>query len=333
MTKFKVIRIDRFGSQIKFSEELAALKGIDVELCGRDAVTEDEMIEALKDADVAITGAAAFTRKAFESLPKLRGVIRTGVGYDTIDISAATDNGVLIVNNPAPAWCAQEVSNQAMLLMLACAKKLVKLHNLTVSGNWRQAQGAVMPCECIHGQTMGIIGCGAIGRTIAKKALAFAMNVLGYDPYLPRETAEKAGIKLVDLETLLKESDYVMVQSLLSEETWHILGDAQFNLMKESSFVINCARGECIDEAALIQALQKGKIAGAGLDVFENEPPKPDNPLFSMENVTVTPHCASWSTMAFKTMNKAVGEEAAQMLRNQRPEYVVNPDVQSKFGL
>jgi D-3-phosphoglycerate dehydrogenase len=333
MAEYKIVRVDRSGSQVKFSDELEALAGLDVEFYGADAVTEDEIIKALKDADAAITSSAVFTRKVFENLPKLRAVIRTGVGYDTIDVQAATDNGILLVNNPAQAWCAEEVSNQAILLMLACAKKLVKLHNLTISGEWRKAQAAVMPCECIHGQTAGIIGCGAIGRAIVKKALAFDMRVIVFDPYVTPEAARKLGVESTGLPALLSQADYVLVQTPLTNETFHLLGEQQFNLMKPSAFIINCARGECIDEPALIRALEQGKITGAGLDVFENEPPKPDNPLFTMDNVVVSPHCASWSTMAFRTMNKMIGVQAAQILRKERPDTVVNSDCVSKFGI
>jgi D-3-phosphoglycerate dehydrogenase len=333
MAEFKIVRVDRFGSQIKFSDERDALAGLDVDLSGADAVTEEEIIQVLKDADVAITAAAAFTRKVFENLQKLRAVIRTGVGYDTIDVQAATDNGILLVNNPAQNWCAEEVSNHSILLMLSCARKLVKLHSLTSKGKWREAQSAVMPCECIHGQTAGIIGCGAIGKAIAKKALAFNMRVIVYDPYLPQDTARNLGFELTDLPALLSRSDYVLVQMPLNNETFHMLSDQQFSMMKSSAFLINCARGECIDEPALIKALRQGKIAGAGLDVFENEPPKQENPLFAMENVIVTPHCASWSTAAFQKMNKNIGKQAACIIRKEWPDSVVNNDCVSKFGI
>jgi D-3-phosphoglycerate dehydrogenase len=333
MAEYKIVWVDRSGSHDKFSDELDALTDLDVELCGEDAVTEEEIISALKDTDVAITASAKFTRKVFENLPKLRAVIRAGVGYDTLDVQAATDNGILLINNPAQNWCAEEVSNQAILLMLACTKKLVKLHNLTVSGEWHKAQAAAMPCECIHGQTVGIIGCGAIGRVIVKKVLAFDMRVIVFDPYVTPEVARKLGVESADLQTLLSQSDYVLLQTPLTNETFHLLGEQQFNLMKPSAFVVNCARGECIDESAFIDALEQGKIAGAGLDVFENEPPKPDNPLFAMDNVVVSPHSAFWSTTAFHIMKKMIGVQAAQILRKEWPDTVVNGACISKFGI
>lgn len=330
---YKVIRVDAFGSKIDLADELEALKNLDVEIFGVDAVSEDEIIEAIKDADVALTAGAMFTRKVLESLPKLRAIIRYGVGYDTIDVKAATELGIMLINNPAPVWCDEEVSNQAITLMLACARKVVKLHNLIVKGEWKQAQSSVLPAVSIHGQVAGIIGCGAIGRMLAKKARTFDMEIIGYDPYLDPKVAHENGIKTVSLIEVFEKSDFIFVQTLLNEETYHMIGKEQFDLMKSSAYIINCARGEVIDEIAMIEALKNGKIAGAGLDVFENEPPEPDNPLFKMDNVTVTPHCASWSTEAFKVLRKAVGIEAAQVLNGIVPAYLVNKEVKPRFNM
>ena len=328
-----VLRIDRDGDQIDLSVEREALAESGAELRGVSAVTEEEIIAAAANADVVITAAARFTRRVMASLPKLRAIIRYGVGYDTIDLAAATELGVLVINNPAPAWCAEEVSNQAMLLLLACAKKLVKLHSLTASGNWREAQSSVLPMASVHGQVAGLIGCGAIGGAIVRKAKAFGMDVLVYDPYLDAESAGALGAVRTNLPDLLTRSDFVLLQTPLTDETRSMIGAEQLKLMKNSAYLINCARGEVIDEAALIEALQNGRIAGAGLDVFEQEPPHPDNPLFRMDNVALTPHCASWSTVAFHTLYQAVGKETAQVLRGEMPEYVVNKEASPRFPI
>lgn len=330
---YTVIRVDSNGSKIDLTEETAALKGIDAEIFGVDAVTEQEIIEAVKNADVVLTAAAKFTRRVMECLPKLKAIIRYGVGYDTIDVKAATELGILLVNNPADVWCDEEVSNQAIALMLACARKIVKLHNLIVGGEWKSAQSSVMPAVSIHGQVAGIIGCGAIGRKIASKLKAFNIEILGHDPYLDPKSAEHNGIRLVSMAQLLKNSDFVFVQTLLNDETYHMIGEEQFALMKKDAYIINCARGEVIDEKAMIKALEEKRIAGAGLDVFENEPPSADNPLFKMDNVTTTPHCASWSTEAFKTLRKSVGTETAQVLNNILPKSVVNKEVKPRFNV
>lgn len=331
MAKYKIVRIDFNGSRIGLKEELEGLQGLDYEFKGVDAETEDELIEGLKDADVAITSRADFTRRVLENVPKLRGVIRMGVGYDNVDVDAATDNGVLVINNPSPVWCVEEVSNQSILLMLAITRKFVKGHNFVISGEWRSAQAAMLPQECIHGQTMGIIGCGNIGRCVAKKGKAFGMKLVGYDPYVSEEEAQESGITLVSLDELLNISDFVMVQPNLTDETHHILDDEAFSKMKPTAFVINTSRGGCIDEEALIRALEEKKIAGAGLDVLEQEPPRKDNPLLKMDNVLFTPHSASWTTVAFQTLNRSIGYEAADLLNGKRPEYVVNKEAISKF--
>ena len=165
---FTVIRVDATGSKIDLSDEAEALKELDVDIYGADAVTEEEIISVAKEADIILTGSARLTRRVLESLPKLKAIIRYGVGYDTIDVDAATDLGVMLINNPATAWCDEEVSNHAIMLMLACARKVTKVHNLIVDGEWREAQKAFLPAPVILGQVTCIIGCGAIGRMIAK---------------------------------------------------------------------------------------------------------------------------------------------------------------------
>ena len=166
----------------------------------------------------------------------------------------------------------------------------------------------------------------------SKKLKSFNMSILGYDPYLDAEIAKAFEIDLVSLNELLEKSDFVFVQTLLNNETFHLIGEKEFELMKSNAYIINCARGEVVDEAAMIKALRENKMAGAGLDVFENEPPKPDNPLFKMDNVVVTPHCASWTTDAFKNLRKSVGAEAAEILNGIVPDYLVNKNVKPRFN-
>ena len=266
-----------------------------------------------------------------EALPKCKVIVRYGVGFDTIDVNAATDNDILVVN--VPDFCWEEVSNHAITLLLACAKKLALLNDLTRQGLWAESKRAQAPMESIYGQTLGIIGCGNIGRMTAGKAQCFGLKILGYDPYVDKSLAKESGITLVSLPELLKESDFVSVHTPLNEETWHLIGEKEFKLMKPTAYFINTSRGSVVDEPALIKALQEKWIAGAALDVFEKEPVDSDNPLLKMDNVVVTPHSASYSDVAFKRLRTSVGQEAARVLSGRWPKNVVNKTVKPKVNL
>ncbi|MGB2827300.1 MAG: NAD(P)-dependent oxidoreductase, partial [Dehalococcoidales bacterium] len=177
------------------------------------------------------------------------------------------------------------------------------------------------------------IGCGNIGRMVAQKARCFKMQVIGCDPFVDKAKAEECGIKLVGMPELLRESDYISIHTFLSQETKHLLGEKEFKQMKPGAYLINTSRGPVIDEPALINALQEKQIAGAGLDVFEQEPVDPDNPLLRMDNVVVFPHTASYSDAAFKRLRVSVGQEAARVLSSRWPKNLVNKTVKPKVDL
>ena len=329
--KFIVVAADRKGGHLAGTEEAEELAKVNAELVIANCGNESEIIEAAKNADVVITGGAPMTRRVMEALPACLAIVRYGVGYDTIDVPAATDCGIIVVN--IPDFCWEEVSNHAMTLLLACAKKLAFLNDGTKRGRWRECKQAQAPMVSIWGQTLGIIGCGNIGRATAKKAHCFSLNVLGYDPYLERSIAREAGIKLVSLRELLRQSDFISLHTPLDKSTFHLIGEAELKQMKPGAYLINTARGPVVDEAALIKALQEKWIAGAGLDVFEKEPVDPDNPLLKMDNVVVTPHSASYSDAAFSRLRRSAGSEAARVLSGKWPRNWVNKDVKPKVNL
>ena len=328
--QFKVVRADK-GISIPMVEEAEELAKVNAELVIADCATEDEIIEATKDADAIITRRAKITRKVMEALPKCKVIVRYGIGYDTLDIDAATDNNIIVAN--VPDFCWEEVSNHAITLLLVCAKKLLFLNNCTKQGRWAEGQQAQAPMGSIYGQTLGLIGCGNLGRMTARKAQCFSLRVLGYDPYVDKSLAKESGITLVNLSELLKESDFVSVHTLLNKETWHLMGEKEFRQMKPTAYFINTARGSVVDEPALIKAQQEKWIAGAGLDVFEKEPVDSDNPLLKMDNVVVMPHCASYSDASFKRLRTSVGQEAARVLSGWWPKNVVNKTVKPKVNL
>ena len=330
-SQFKVVLVDRRGSRTRLAEETEELEKVGAELAGFDATTEDEIITAAKDADVIITAMAQITRGVMESLPDLKAIVRYGIGFDNIDVDAATDNGILVVT--IPDYCYEEVSNHAIALLLTCAKKLVVLNNYTKQSGWSDARRAMPPMDTIYGQTLGLVGCGNIGQMTARKAQCFGLKVIGHDPYLDTSRATEYGITLVSLPDLLKDSDYVSVHAPLNKETWHLIEENELKQMKPTAYLINTSRGSLVDETALIKALQEKWLAGAGLDVLEMEPFEPDNPLFKMDNVVVTPHTAFYSDVAMKRLRTSVGQEAARVASGRWPKNVVNATVKPKVDL
>jgi D-3-phosphoglycerate dehydrogenase len=327
----KVVRVGEIGS-ITLVGETEELAKVNAEFVKADCTTEDGIIEAARDADAVLAFDAVMTRRVIEAMPRCKVIVNYGVGYDSIDIDAATENNIIVVNNPSIEWCAEEVSNHAIALLLACAKKLVLLNNSTKQGHWFE-WGGQAPVVPIHGQTLGVVGCGNLGRMVATKAQCFSLRVLGYDPYVDKSLAKESGITLVSLPELLRESDFISINTLLNEETWHLVGENELKQMKPTAYLINTARGKVVDEPALIKALQEEWIAGAGLDVFEKEPVDSDNPLLKMDNVVATPHIASYSDVTIKLLATIAGQQAARVLSGQWPNNVINKTVKPKVDL
>jgi len=310
-------------------EERSGLGGLDCDLVATAAADEDGLIANLREADVVIVAAAQITRRVLESLPRCRAVVRYGIGLDNVDVAAATDRGIVVAH--VLDFCTEEVSNHALALMLALARRLLPIHRDAAAGLWRQPQAWTL--APIHGETLGLVGFGNIGRSVAGKARAFGMRLLAYDPYGDAKAAEELGVRLVPLGELLAESDYVSLHAPLTPQTRHLIGAAELAAMKPTAVLINTARGPVVDEAALVEALTSGRIAGAGLDVFEEEPLAADNPLCRLENVVLTPHVASVSPEAMRLLREEVGRAAADVLRGRWPKYVANPVVRPRVPL
>ena len=326
----KVYRVDRDGDRIPCIEETEEINRIGAELISVDSESEDDTIARAGAADAIITTGAKISRRVLENLPNLQVVVRYGVGYDTIDVDAATDNHVLVVN--IPDYCFDEVSNHAVALFLSCARKLSVLSGFTRQGRWAHAGSALSPTGPIVGQTFGVVGCGNIGRAVARKVTCFGLGVIGCDPYLDESVAADSGIRLVSLSELLRASDYVSLHTPLNKETHHMIGE-NLRMMKPTAYLINTSRGPVVDEDMLIKALRDKWIAGAGLDVLEKEPPASSNPLLAMENVIVTPHSAYYSDDSVERMRRSVGTEAARVLSGRWPKNLVNKGVQPKKPL
>ena len=332
--KFKVVGLGKMGPGTMDLEQKELEKvDAEIEIVEARCRSEEEMLAVAKDADAILGGNPFLTRRVMESMPKCRIIATYSVGYDYLDVDAATDNGIIIVNNPASEWCIEEVSNHAVALLLACAKKLIIMDNLTKQGKWAEAKQAQAPMASIHGQTLGLAGCGEIGRMTARKAQCFGLKTIGYDPYLDKSVAEASGIILVSLPELLKESDFISVHTPLNDDTFHLIGEEEFSQMKPSAYFINTARGRVVDEPALIKALREKKITGAGLDVFEQEPIDPENPLLKMDNVIAIPHNASYSDAALIQQAVNPAQEVARVLSGRWPNNPVNKTVKPKVEL
>lgn len=323
-----------FLPEIQFPEEIVT--SIGAEFVKTLARSEDEIIEACKDADAvtAVTSVQPYPRRVIENLPKLRHIASIGIGYENVDLKAATERGIVVTNTPF--YCLEEVAEHALALMLALVRKLFKLHNAVKAGKWGTAPGVrreiLPPMSRLRGMTLGIIGFGNIGKSLAAKVQSLGMRVIAHDPYVPAEIMKAHfGVEKVELEELLRQSDVISIHTALTEETRKMLRREHFQMMKRTAYLINTSRGGVLDEAALIEALQNGWIAGAGLDVLDPEPPKPDNPLLNMENVIITGHCAQYSDQSEAELWRVPLEEIALTLQGKWPRFPVNPQVKEEW--
>ena len=290
---------------------------------------EDEIVAQTRDADGLIVVNAPITRGVLSSLKRCKVIVRTGVGVDCIDIPAATELGVAIVNVP-DLW-PREVANHAMMLLLACNRRLSYLDREIRADRW--AAHIPPPVGSIHGETLGIVGLGQIGGYMARRAAAFEMDLIAADPYIPDSVFGEYGATPVMLDELLRRSDYVSVHTPLTDETRHLINEDNLKLMKPTAYLINTSRGSVVQEAGLLRALQEEWIGGAGIDVLETEPPSADNPLLKLDNVLLTPHSGFYSDASSAQLPGRCGAEVARVLTGRAPLNLVNPAVRERLGL
>jgi glyoxylate reductase len=264
--------------------------------------------------------------EVFNAAPKLKIVSQLAVGFDNIDIAEATRRGIYVTNTPEVLT--DTTADFAWALLMTIARRVVEADKYVRTGKWKVSwHPAMLSGRDIYGATIGIIGAGRIGYAVAKRAKGFDMRVLFYD-VIPRPEMEKDfRAKKVDLDTLLKESDFVSVHVPLMKETHHLVNAQKLSLMKKTAYLINNSRGPVVDEKALYEALRKGQIAGAGLDVFEQEPTPVDNPLLKLDNVVVAPHISSASLETRAKMSEMVAENLVAFFEGKRPPNLVNSDV------
>ena len=278
--------------------------------------------DALKDFDALILLAAQFKRSSIPSDGRLSMVARFGVGYDNVDVEACDENGIAVVITPDGVR--RPVAVAIMTLMLALTGKMMKKDALTRQGPGGWAQRSDYMGVGIVGLTLGSIGIGNIGAEMFRLAKAFDMDFVAHDPFANEAVARDLGIRLVELDDVFREADVVTINCPLSESTRGLVNADRLALMKPTAYLINTARGPIVDQGALTKVLQDGRIAGAGLDVFENEPSSADDPLFKLENVIVTPHSLCWTNQCFGGIGAADVRAALALVAGKAPAGIVN---------
>jgi glyoxylate reductase len=263
--------------------------------------------------------------EVFNAAPKLKIVSQIAVGFDNIDLNEATKRGIYVTNTPEVLT--DTTADFAWALLMAVARRVVEADRYVRAGQWKVAwHPEMLQGRDVYGATIGIIGAGRIGFGVAQRATGFKMKILFYD-VIPRPEIEEFGAKRVDLDTLLSESDFVSVHVPLMKETLHLINEERLKLMKKTAYLINNSRGPVVDEKALYNALKKGSIAGAGLDVFEQEPIRVDNPLLKLDNIVVAPHISSASYETRSRMAEMVAENLIAYFEKRTPPNLVNAEV------
>jgi D-3-phosphoglycerate dehydrogenase len=331
--RWRVVAVNA-PAEFDFSPHQEALDPLGVTIERVHAADEAAYAAVAADADVVIPMAIRTSRAVIERLARCRLIPSGGIGYDHIDVEAATEHGIM-VTNMADTFT-EDVANHTWLLLLMVARRGVWLHQMSVSGRWREAADQLFPVMRISipritGQTLGLIAFGGIARAVARRAQAFGMTCLAYDPYVPDEVFARAGVERASLAEVCRRADIISCHLPLTKETERAIGAEQFALMKPGAIFLNTGRGRVVDEAALIAALQAGRLYGAGLDVLEQEPPDPANPLLAMPNVVLTPHIGSASDVAYLERRRFMGRQIADVLRGRVPKGVVNPAVLDRW--
>jgi D-3-phosphoglycerate dehydrogenase len=306
-----------------YSYENEALTPIGAEIVEFPANSDAEFVEMAKDAQAIIARGRMINEEIIAGLVNCKIIGCGSVGTDRVDVDAATRHGIPVTN--VPDVFIEEVADHTMALLLGSHRHLYEMRSWIRAGRWAEGHSHMRNFPRLFGQTLGLIAFGNVARAVARRAQAFGLHVIAHDPYVSEVEMTSRGVEPVGLNDLLERSDFVSNHGPLNEETRGIMGKAQFKAMKPSAMFINAGRGPSQDEEALIEALQQGEIAGAGLDVFEVEPADPESPLFQMDNVIVTPHIASATSRMMPETRRRLGQEIALVLQGKWPRSAVNP--------
>jgi D-3-phosphoglycerate dehydrogenase len=296
------------------------------ELVAAQCKSEDDVIAAAANADAVITQYAEIGKRAIQSFRRCKVIARYGIGVDIVDVDAATTKNIVVTNVPND-WCMNEVADHAVALLLVLVRKLATYDRATRAGEWHWQSGR--PIQRLQQGTLGLFSFGAIAKEITRRMRGFGVRIIAHDPFVDQRDTASEGVALVSFEELLAQSDYLMIQAPLTEDTRGRFGETELRRMKPGAILINTARGPIVKDAALYRVLKDGWLTGAGLDDLEEEPAKrtgwkANNPLFRLRNVIITPHAAYYSEQSIEIVRRFASEEVVRVLRGQAPLSPVN---------
>jgi D-3-phosphoglycerate dehydrogenase / 2-oxoglutarate reductase len=311
----------------RYAWELESLAPVGAEIIEVAAATEEEFLAVAADADALITSwGFPITANIVAGLERCVVIGVGSVGTDMVDVDAATKAGIVVTNTPD--IFIDEVADHAMALILACARRVVEQHDMVLNGRWAEGRPVLSRFPRLFGTTLGLVSYGNVARATVRRARGFGFHLLAYDPYVSELAMTTDGVEPVtSLTEMLPRCDFVSIHAPLNPDTYHLIGAAELAGMKPSAVIVNTGRGGIIDEVALAEAITAGRLAGAGLDVLEQEPPPADHPLFGMPNVILSPHVASATARMRPETRRRVGREVALVLQGRWPRSTVNPTV------
>lgn len=322
---FQVVATDPEWPPLTYEEE--ELSPVGAEVVMAQCRTEDEVIAACGQADGVLVEYSPFTARVMDALPRLKIICEYGIGVDNIDVDAATERGICV--GYVPDYCVDEVSDHAFSLLLTCGRQIVRMNQAVRARTW--SFEVAKPLFRLRGQTVGVVAFGKIAKALATKAKAYGFRVLVHDPYVPGAVLLEQGFVPASLKEIIDQADFISLHAPLTAETRHLIGERELRKMKPTAYLINTSRGGLVDEQALHRALKEGWIAGAGLDVLQQEPPDWDNPLLSQDNVIFTPHAAFYSERALEDVRRGASREVARALQGQWPVNMVNSVLREKM--
>ena len=314
-----------------YSYEREALDPIGAEIVEVPSASDADFVAGAKDANAIMARGRRISAEIIAGLDKVVVIGCGSVGTDTVDVDAATAAGIPVTN--VPDVFIEEVADHTMAILLAAYRRLYEMRQLIRDGRWTEGHPYLREVPRLYGHTIGLIAYGNIARAVARRCKPFGLHVLAHDPYVSEVEMTADGVEPVGYMELFERSDFVSNHAPLNNETRGMISTAQFAAMKPTAIFVNTGRGPCQDETALIEALEQGEIAGAALDVFEQEPIDLENPLLQMDNVIVTPHVASATSRMMPETRRRLGQELAAALQGRWPRSVVNPSVLDRSEL
>ncbi|PEZ84108.1 MULTISPECIES: C-terminal binding protein [Bacillaceae] len=316
---FKILLTDYEFEHLKYEEEIFQESGLEIEFIKAQCKTEEEVMEQAKEVDAILNQYAPISRRVIDSLENTKIISRYGVGVNTIDLNAAKEKGITVAN--VPDYGMEEVSNHALALLLSSARKVTLLNKEVKKGNWDFK--VCVPIHRFNEQTVGVLGFGRIPRRFIEKVKPLGFKTAAYDPFVSASDMDAVGVQKMELDEIIAEADYLSIHVPLIDDTYHLINEERLKQMKRNAVIINTARGPIIDEKALSDALEKGVIAGAALDVTENEPVSTDSPLLTMDNVIITPHSAWYSEEAMVELRQKAARNIVQVLNGEITPYAL----------